>query len=186
MLYKQVIDTLIDVFSRFKGVHCVKYIGEDLFNTNGNNRPIQVYIDNVSLHQYNLTTNIVKAQYDIYIMDKTDYKHDVLQVQDKCYNLALNCLAMLDKMEEIRSYMSVIDWSILTFRKMTDDDFSGVKLTLMLNIPNGVDLCALDDYFNDEPYKEPQDQDIDIDIKEVGHLDINPINLPISNNPCNR
>ena len=45
-------------------------------------------------------------------------------------------------------------------------------------MPNPVDLCTLDENFNDEPYEDDPDNEIDLDIDEVGDIDLKPINLP--------
>ena len=70
------------------------------------------------------------------------------------------------------------DYSILTLSRYTEQSNAGVKLSLVLNIPNGVNLCELDDNFNDEPYPEDPDHEIDVDEDEVGDIDITPITLP--------
>jgi hypothetical protein len=45
-------------------------------------------------------------------------------------------------------------------------------------MPSPVNLCTLDDNFNDEPYKDDEDKEIDINNEEIGDIEINPIHLP--------
>ena len=46
-------------------------------------------------------------------------------------------------------------------------------------MPNPVDLCELDDNFDEEPHDQTEpDIDIDIDIENVDDIDIMPITLP--------
>ena len=45
-------------------------------------------------------------------------------------------------------------------------------------MPNPVNLCTLDENFNDEPYEDDEDSEIDINNEEIGDIDINPITLP--------
>jgi hypothetical protein len=52
-------------------------------------------------------------------------------------------------------------------------------------MPNPVDLCTLDDNFNDEPYSGETDTEITIDKDEVGDIELNPISLPLSKYGCN-
>ena len=59
----------------------------------------------------------------------------------------------------------------------TDNHAAGVKLSLVLTIPNGVNLCELDEHFG-EPYQEEEDIEITVPDKEVGELDIKPTKLP--------
>ena len=61
MYYKDIVEALIGVLSRFKGVNYVKYTGDDLINQQQNHKTLQCWIDNVSFSQYNLTTNINKC-----------------------------------------------------------------------------------------------------------------------------
>ena len=41
MYYKQIVDTIVSVLSRFKGVNFVRYCGEDLINAKNNHKTIQ-------------------------------------------------------------------------------------------------------------------------------------------------
>ena len=180
MIYKDVIDVIVNALSRFKGVNFVKYTGDDLINAQNNNKTLQCWIDDISLHQFNLTTNIVKAEYQIYILGFPDKTPDsVLEIQDRCYNAAINIMAYIDTRDELKGLVSVYDYSILTLSHFTDDSSAGVKLSLVLNIPNGVDLCTLEDWFNDEPYTPEKDEpEIDLDTKDPGEITLKPVKLP--------
>ncbi len=182
MIYKQVTEIIIDTLKRFKGVNYVKYQGDDLNNAQNNYQTIQCYVDDISLHEFNLTTNIVKANYEIYILGfPTDESgNTILDVQDKCYDVAIYTMAMIDNNSLFHNLVSVYDFSILSLSHYTDDSSAGVKLSLVLNIPNGVNLCELDDKFG-EPYQPEPDKPIDIDTDEVGEIDLKPIKLPINN-----
>lgn len=180
MIYKQVTDIIINTLKRFKGVNYVKYTGDDLINQQNNHNTLQCWVDDVTLHQFNLTQNIAKVEYQVYILGFTDGTsgNTVLDIQDKCYDVALYTLAYLDINEDFKGLVSVYDYSILTLSRFSDDSSAGVKLSLVLTIPNGVNFCEIDDHFNDEPYEEEQDKEIDVPDSEVGTIDINPIKLP--------
>lgn len=181
MIYKEVTNIIIDTLKRFKGVNFVKYQGDDLNNQQNNYKTIQCYIDDISLHEFNLTTNIVKARYEIYILGFPDGEsgNTVLDVQDKCYDVAIYTLAYIDTNPLFNGIVSVYDYSILTLSRYTEQSNAGVKLSLVLNIPNGVNLCELDEHFGD-PYPDEPDHEIDINEEEVGDIEINPITLPIN------
>lgn len=185
MIYKDVVNILKDTLSRFKGVNFVKYQGDDLNNQQHGYKTIQCYIDDVSLHQFNLTTNIVKAEYQIYILGfpEHDTPEDILDVQDECYNVAINVLAYIDNMEEFKGIVRVYDFSIMSLSRYTGQSNAGVRLSVVLEIPNGVDLCTYEDNFG-EPYEPEQDHEIDVDDNEVGDLDIKVITLPKSPSRC--
>ena len=67
-MIKEITETLIGILSRFKGVNYVKYTGDDLINQQQNNKTLQAYIDDVQLHQFNITNDICKVEYQIYIL----------------------------------------------------------------------------------------------------------------------
>lgn len=181
MYYKQIVTALTDILSRFKGVNHVRYTGDDLINQQNNNKTLQCWIDNISMSQYNLTTNINKIEFQVYILGFPDKTTDsVLDVQDQCYNAAVNFLAYVDNMPQFHNLISLYDWSIMTLDRFTDDSNAGVKVSVILNAVSPINLCEYQDWFNDEPYEEDKDKDIDININEVGDIDLKRIDLPRS------
>lgn len=171
MIYKQVTNIILDALSRFKDINCVRYQGDDFNNAQHNYPLLQAYVDNVQFHQFNLTTNIVKAEYNIYILGKTENNtnEEVLDVQDKAYNAAINVMAYIDTRKELEGLVSVYDFSILSLANYTAQRNAGVKLSLVLEIPNGVNICEMDNNFG-EPIEPEKDEE----------LDLNPIDLPIT------
>lgn len=179
-MLKDVIDILKDISLRHKGVYTFRYQGDDLNNAQNNHKYYQVYIDDISLHELNITTNIFKARFEIYILGFVHDDKTVLDVQNDAYSIACDIMAKIDTDEAFRGILSVYDYSILTLARYTDDSSAGVKLSLTLQMPNPVNLCELEDQFDDEPHKEEDDHEIDIDTNEVGDIDIQPITLPIN------
>lgn len=180
MYYKNIVDALVGVLSRFKGVNYVKYTGDDLINQQHNYNTIQCWMDNVSFSQYNLTTNINKIEFQVYILGFPEEQtpENVLDVQDKCYNVAVNFLTYIDNMPEFNNLISLYDWSIVTLDRFTGQSNAGVKVSVVLNAVSPVNLCDFESWFNDEPYTPETDTEIDIEINNVGDLDIMPIDLP--------
>ena len=177
-MLKDIINILKDVSLRHKCVRTFKYQGNDFFNAQNNNKMYQVYVDDVSLHQLNITTNIFKAEFEIYVLGFVDDDNDVLTVQNNAYTIAADIMAYIDTKDEFKGVLSVYDYSILTLSHFTDDNASGVKLSLVLQMPSPVDLCTLEENFNDEPYSGDTDTQIDINTDEVGDIDLKPITLP--------
>lgn len=180
IMLKDVINIIKDVSLRHKGVRTFRYQGDDFFNAQNNHKMYQVYVDDVSLHELNITTNIFKAKFEIYILGFVDDENPILDVQNNAYTIACDIMAYIDTQEEFQGVLSVYDYSILTISHYTDDNASGVKLSLTLQMPSPVNLCTLDDNFNDEPYEDEKDHEIDINEDEVGDIEINPIHLPIN------
>lgn len=179
-MLRDVINIIKDVSLRHKGVRTFRYQGDDFFNAQNNHKMYQVYVDDVSLHELNITTNIFKASFEIYILGFPDDENTVLDVQNNAYTIACDIMAYIDTQDSFLGVLSVYDYSILTLSHYTDDNAAGVKLSLTLQMPSPVNLCELEDNFNDEPYEDDEDNEIDINNEEVGDIDINPIKLPIN------
>ena len=178
MIYKDVVNVLIDALSRFKGVNFVKYQGDDLNNQQQNYKTIQCYIDDMSFHQFNLTQNIAKVEFQVYILGfpENNTPDAILDVQDECYNVALNVLAYVDTNDKYKGLVSLYDYSILTLSRYSEQSNAGVKLSIVLTIPNGVDMCTMLDNFG-EPYTPEPDNEIDINKEDVGDITLKPIKL---------
>lgn len=177
-MLKDVINILKDISLRHKGVRTFKYQGDDLNNAQNNHKYYQVYVDDISLHQLNITTNIFKAEFQVYVLGFVDDENDVLEVQNNAYTIAADIVAYIDTQEAFKGVLSVYDYSILTLSHYTDDNAAGVKLSLVLEMPSPVNLCTLEDNFNDEPYEDEPDNEIDLNINEIGDIDLKPIELP--------
>lgn len=186
MYYKDIVDTLTNVLSRFKGVNYVKYTGDDLINQQHNYNTLQCWIDNISMSQYNLTTNINKMEFQVYILGFPDDTsgNTILDVQDKCYNVAVNFLTYIDNMPQFYNLISLYDWSIITLDRFTSQSNAGVKVSVVLNAVSPINLCEFKDWFNDEPYHPEYDGEINVGETDgdVGDIDIKPIKLPKTHN----
>lgn len=179
-MLKDIINILKDISLRHKGVHTFKYQDKAYNNAQNNHKTFQVYVEDTSYHQLNITTNIFKAEFEVYILSQADGTsgNTILDVQDNAYTIAVNILAKIDTMDEYQGILSVYDYSIITISHYTDDDSCGVKLSLVLEMPSPLNWCTLDDNFNDEPYEEEEDKQIDININEPSDIDITQIKLP--------
>lgn len=178
-MLKDVIEIIRDVALRHKGVYTFRY-QDDMLNNSQNNYPgYQVYVSDTSMHQLNITTNIFKAEFQIYIIGHAtgESGNTILDVQNDAYTIAVDIMAMIDTMEAYRGVLSVYDYSILVLSHYTDDDSAGVKLSLVLEMPSPLNWCELDDNFDDEPHEEDPDHEIDIKTDDIGDITISPIHL---------
>lgn len=175
-----IINIIKDVSLRHKGVRTFKYQADKLNNAQNNYGTYQVYVDDVSLHQLNITTNIFKAEFEVYVLSQPDGTsgNTILDVQNNAYTIACDIMAYIDTQDAFQGILRVYDYSILTLSHYSDDDSAGVKLSLVLQMPSPVDLCTLDDNFNDEPYSGDTDTEITINKDEIGDIDLKPIHLP--------
>lgn len=179
-MLKDVIEIIKDVSLKHKGVYTFRYQGDDLNNAQNNYPGYQVYVDDINLHELNITTNIFKVKFEIYVLGHPtgESGKTILDIQNNAYTIACDIMAKIDTDEAFRGILSVYDYSILTLARYTDDNAAGVKLSLVLQMPSPLNWCTLDDNFDDEPHEEEQDHEIDVDTDDVGDIDINPITLP--------
>lgn len=177
-MLKDIIEALRHVSLTHKGVYTFRYQGDDLNNAQNNYKGYQVYVDDISLHQLNITTGIFKVEFQVYVLGHptSESGNTVLDVQNNAYTIACDIMAKIDSDEAYRGILSVYDYSILTISHYTDDNAAGVKLSLVLQMPSPLNYCV--DNFNDDPYEDDPDQEIDIDENEIGDIDITPIHLP--------
>lgn len=177
-MLKDIVSIIRDTALRHRGVHTFRYQGDDLHNQQNNHEYYQVYLDDVSYHQLNITTNIFRVEYNLYILGfPLDIPEDILEKQNNAYTIAADIVAYLDTNEAFRGVLSVYDYSMITLSHYTSDNAAGVKLSLVLAMPSPVSLCELDENFNDEPYEPEKESEIDIDVNETGDIDIKPISL---------
>ena len=184
-MLKDIIEALRHVSLTHKGVYTFRYQGDDLNNAQNNYKGYQVYVDDISLHQLNITTNIFKVEFQVYVLGHPtgESGNTILDVQNNAYTIAVDIMGRIDTDEAYRGILSVYDYSILTLSHYTDDNAAGVKLSLVLQMPSPLNYCELDDNFDDEEHEEEQDHEIDVPDNEVGDIDITPIHLP-KNREC--
>lgn len=184
-MLKDIIEALRHVSLTHKGVYTFRYQGDDLNNAQNNYKGYQVYVDDISLHQLNITTNIFKVEFQIYVLGHPtgESGNTILDVQNNAYTIAVDILGKIDSDDAYRGILSVYDYSILTLSHYTNDNAAGVKLSLVLQMPSPLNYCELDDNFDDEEHEEEQDHEIDVPDNEVGDIDITPIHLP-KNREC--
>ena len=167
---------------RHKGVYTFRYQDKVFNNAQNNYRTFQVYLDTISLHQLNITTNVFTSEFEIYILAQPNGEegNKTEDVQTKAFTIAVDLLGALDTWDEYKGVLSLHDYSILTLSNYSDDASSGVKLSVVLETPSPLNLCTLDDNFDDEPHEdEPDTPVIDIPTEEITEeLDIKPIKLP--------
>lgn len=185
-MIKDIIDILKDISLRHKGVRTFRYQSDIYNNAQNNYETYQVYVDDISLSQLNITNGIFKTRFEIYILSQPNSEKPVIDVQTEAFTIATNIMAYIDLKDEYKGILSVYDYSILTLSNYTDDNSAGVKLSLELQVPNPVNLCTLDDNFNDEPYEGEIEEELDINGYPVDEQDliINTVKLPKNKPNC--
>lgn len=182
----EIVNLLKDLCLRHKGVRTFKYQDKTFNNAQNNHLTYQVYLSNHSFHQLNITTQVFKSEWEMYILSQPENKDDsdqILTIQDEAYTIGCNILAAIDELEDYKGILSVYDYDIMVINGYSDDNSAGVKMSIILETPNPVSLCDIWDNFNDDPYEEPEDPEIDVPTEEIPEeLTIKTIKLP--KNPC--
>lgn len=184
-IFENMIKDFVDIFRnlslRHKGVRTFKYQGKMYNNAQNNYKTFQVYMETASLHNLNITNNIFTSEFELYVLGQPDGTsgNTIEDVQTNAFTIAVDILGALDNWDEYRGILSIHDYSILALSDYTDDKSAGCKLSVVLETPSPLNLCSLDENFNEEPYPEDVDTpQIDIPTEEVGELTITPIKLP--------
>lgn len=184
-MIKSVINILEEIALRHKGVSTFKYQSDALNNAQQNDHTFQVYVDDVTNGNI-LTTqnNIFTLDIEMYILATPIGEETVLDVQDKAYAIALDMVAFIDTHRKWIDKVSVHDYSILTLSHYTDNDSAGVKLSLVLRVPNPVCFAHLEHNFHmHKPIQVPE-KPLDVENEEIGDIDIKTIDLEITIPQC--
>lgn len=178
-MIKDFVEIFKNLALRHVGVRTFRYQNDVYNNAQNNYKTFQVYLDTVSMHRLNITTNIFVSEFNLYILSQPDGTsgNTIEDVQTNAFTIAVDILGALDNWEEFRGVLSLHDYAILTLSEYSDDKSSGVKLSVVLESPSPLNLCTLDENFNDEPYEDDDDKEITIKEDEIGDIDINPIHL---------
>lgn len=185
-MIKDIVEILRNITLRHKGVKTFKYQGKAYNNAQNNYKTYQVYLDTVSLHSYLITKDIFTSEFEMYILSQPNGEsgNTVEDVQTYALTIGADIIAYIDNDPTLRNVLSVYDYSMLTLANYSDDNSAGIKLSLVLQVPSPVNMCTLEDNFNDEPYEEEEDHNITgVTPSEITEeLSINPIRLPRTNN----
>lgn len=182
-MLKDVVEIIKDVSLRHKGVRTFRYQDKTYNNAQNGYETFQVYLDSVSYHNLNRTMDIFTSEFNMYILSQPSKDlDDVLNVQNSAFTIAADIVAYMDITDEYDGVLGVWDYSIITLEGYSDDNSSGVRLSLVLRMPSPVSLCNLDDNFNDEPYSGSTSGDtITVEINNIlEDLDVKTITLPKS------
>lgn len=164
-MIKSLVETIKNIALRHKGVGTFRYQGETFNNAQHNYKTFQVYVDTVSYHNLNITTNIFTSELQLYILGFTDDENPVIDVQNKAFTIAVDILGYIDY--HLNGQVKLHDYSILTLDGYTAQRNAGVKLSLVLEVPSPLNLCELNDNFNDEPVKPEEDDELELKVIDL-------------------
>lgn len=184
-MLEQLINIIKDVCLKHKLIRTFEYKSSIMVNQQNNSKYFKAIIDDVSLSNLLISTspNIFTISLDLYILGfvpttMEDISGNTLSadeinlhIQSVAYDTAIQIIKKLESLEDYQGIIEVHDYSLLTLTRFTDDVTSGVKATIVLNVPIGA--CDYDDYFNDDEYEDVED-DVEITLTPI-ELPSNPI-----------
>ena len=68
-MYKQIISIIKDICLRYKDIETFKYQDSCFNNQQNSHKGFQVYVDDVTLSELNIETDIFKISYEIFILN---------------------------------------------------------------------------------------------------------------------
>ena len=183
-MLKDLVKLLSETFRRYKTVKTFSYKDVTLFNQQGSDEMFQVLVEDSPFFELNISNQIFKASYEIYILSTPSKdEKSILSVQDTAFDIAVNVIEFIDN--NFKGVMSVYDYSILLLSHFTDNDSAGVKLSIVLQVPNPVDLCRYEENFNNEPYEKPEDdKSINLPEKVDKKISLKKTKLPSTPSKC--
>lgn len=174
-MIKQIIDTIKNECEKIKSVSSFRYEGRDLINAQNNYNTVQVIVENDTYLEYLMERDLCKLTLNIDILDNVYQDTTTLDVHNHCMNIAIILLHLLDN--KFKSIINVQDYSITTVDRYTDDNLSGVRVSLMLIMPSLISICDIDEYYDEnQTYPTKEDTVINIDENKINDSDFE-INL---------
>lgn len=161
MILKKIIDTFYDLSRQHKLIRSFEYnrvsknmgSGEQLY-------PRVLLEDPIYINDSTPTTGqvVCTVNFDITCLPQAFSNFNVKQLtveecQNVCHQIALHFVARLRELNkdfETRNGIEVLTYSFITLRNWGDDRAAGVRCTLRLAVENDIQLCDLDEHFDDE------------------------------------
>lgn len=153
-MYKELINYLLEIALRHKAVKTAKYQSRSLINQQNNNGYMQVIIEDDVYAQYILSSGIYTMTFNIDILDFINADNNPLEAHSDTFQVANEIISFIENDAKYKAILSVYDYSMLTLSHFTNDNAFGQRITLELQVPNPVNMCALSDNFDDEVPEE--------------------------------
>ena len=150
-MISELITYLMDTAKQHVLIGSVAY--KEVYNINdqNNEKQFQFIIDSSNMIEKNITENVIKCRLEIYCLGFVKYNNNILDVQDQATHMLIDFINYIDN----DSYpVEVYDWSLLSLSEYSDNNSSGVKLSLDVIIPNILNLCEYKNNFIEKTEEE--------------------------------
>lgn len=176
MIVKQIVNTFYELAREHKLVKSFKYdriskgmgVGDELM-------PHFFLEDPIYMADATTTVGVVPVtvNFDIVITPQLLQNYGVYPSteagQNLCQSIAMNMIARLrnDALKTDSLVKSVVSWSFITLKHWSDNDADGVRCTLVINVPNEINFCDVDEHFNPEKEFKIDEYMSDIDTSDA-------------------
>ena len=177
-MIKNLVNAIKEKAENIKGVKFFKYEGADLINSQNNNKPIQVWVEDDIFVEYIVTKDLIKIQLNIDILDTIGDDEEKVDIHDKTTKIAIVLIKLIE--ESYKNILSVYDYNMLNVSHYTDDCLFGTRMSLYLTMPSPINFCNKSDFIDElNEYEKNEDKDITINKPEIDidNININPIKL---------
>lgn len=145
-MVKELIDYLLNIAYKHISVNYVGYKREININDSHNKPSFQFIIENDNpLIEKQIIEGIITMRLDIDIIGFVSQDVSVIEIQDEALHIALDFMEYIKNNGEYG--LDIRDYSILGLSEFTDDNSSGVRLSIKLVIPNPINLCEYEEHF---------------------------------------
>lgn len=149
-MLNEVINYLISVALRHKGIKSARYQARDLINQQNNNSYFQFIVEDSIYSQFNANSSTFNLTVNIDIIGFPTSDYTVLNAQSDAFQIGLEVISFIQEDNEYRDIISIEDYSFLTLSRFTDDNCAGQRMTIEMIIVSPLNYCTLSDNFLDE------------------------------------
>lgn len=182
-MLEQIVNYIGGVALKHIAVHSFKYQNRILTNAQNSNRYFQFIIESNPDLEWVKTSNVYTLTLNIDILGFPTKDMTVLKCQSTALQIGSEVMAYIERDYLYKGIMSIYDYDFMALSEYTDDDAAGFRLTLTLAVPNPIDLCTLDQNFDEDNMQVEEKDDIDLNPstpveQEDNELKLTPVKLP--------
>lgn len=158
-MIKELVDYLLDIAYKHISVQCVGYAREININDSHNHKSFQFIVENdTPIIEKQIIEGILTLRFSVDIIGFVDKDKTVIELQDEALHIALDWMQYINNHEPYN--LEIRDYSILALTEYTDDNSSGVRLSVKLAIPNPINLCEYEEHFIEKEIPEEETLDL--------------------------
>lgn len=161
-MFQEIIDYIGNTALKHIAVKSYKYQKRIMINQQNNHSYMQFIVEDNPYFQFIKTANVYTLTLNIDIIGQPKDDTQILEVQNDAFQVGAEIIAYIERDLTYKGLLSIYDFDFLSISHFTDDNSAGQRLTLELVVPNPVNLCILDDNFDEDNMQVEETDDIDL------------------------